>query len=146
MVLFRNATAADFDLTLQIKKTSIKPCIDQIWGWDDSVQLEFHTKDFDPEKIKILIDEQNAAIGLLVTKEDDTRIYLQSLLICDHTQGKGIGTAVLYELIQQAKLRSKLIELQVFKVNKRAKALYERLGFCTTGETAFHYQMSFDNV
>jgi len=141
----RNATDADFDLTFQIKKTSIKPYIEKIWGWEDAVQIEFHIKDFKPEKIKILLDENNDAIGLLITTEDDTHIYIQSLLLCENAQGKGIGTEILHELIKQAKSKSKQIELQVFKVNKRAKALYERLGFSTTGQTAFHYRMSIAN-
>jgi len=51
MINFRNATNADFNLAFQIKKTSIKPCIEKIWGWDDGVQLDFHTKDFKPRKL-----------------------------------------------------------------------------------------------
>ncbi|MCX2585608.1 GNAT family N-acetyltransferase [Pedobacter sp. MR22-3] len=141
MINFRNATNADFNLAFQIKKTSIKPCIEKIWGWDDGVQLDFHTKDFNPEKTKIIMDESNEAIGLMVTTEDDTHIYLQSLLLCQNAQGKGLGTEILLELIGQARSRSKQIKLQVFKVNTRAKALYERLGFSTTGQTAFHHQM-----
>ena len=142
MIRFRNATDADFDLIFQIKRKSIKPYIEKIWGWDDAVQLEFHNEDFKSEKIKIIIDESNDAIGLIIAIENKTHIYLQSLLLCDNVQGKGIGTEILHHLIKQAKSKSKQIKLQVFKVNKRAKALYERLGFSTTGQTEFHYQMS----
>ncbi|MGQ7856674.1 GNAT family N-acetyltransferase [Pedobacter sp. WC2501] len=142
MIRFRNATDADFDLTFQIKRKSIKPYIEKIWGWDDAVQLEFHIEDFKSEKIKIIMDESDDAIGLIITTENKTHIYLKSLLLCDNVQGKGIGTEILRDLIKQAKSKSKQIELQVFKVNKRAKALYERLGFSTTGETELHYQMS----
>lgn len=142
MIRFRNATDADFDLIFQIKRKSIKPYIEKIWGWDDAVQLEFHIKDFKSEKIKIIMDESNDAIGLIIAIENKTHIYLQSLLLCDNVQGKGIGTEILHDLIKQAKSKSKQIELQVFKVNKRAKALYKRLGFSTTGQTEFHYQMS----
>ncbi|MFF5380298.1 GNAT family N-acetyltransferase [Pedobacter suwonensis] len=141
MIHFRNATNADFNLAFQIKKTSIKPYIAQIWGWDDDVQLEFHIKDFNPEKTKIFFDESNEAVGLMVTSEDDTNIYLQSLLLRQNAQGKGLGTKILRELIEQARSRSKQIKLQVFKVNNRAKALYERLGFITIGQTVFHDEM-----
>jgi ribosomal protein S18 acetylase RimI-like enzyme len=33
------------------------------------------------------------------------------------------------------------VELGVFKINDRARALYERLGFITTGETGTHFEM-----
>ncbi len=57
-------------------------------------------------------------------------------------QGGDIGTAVISRLIDQASTNKRL-ELQVLKVNARAKKLYERLGFKTTGEKELHYQMVF---
>jgi len=145
MIRVRNATDADFDLTFEIKKTSIKPYIEKIWGREDAVQLEFHVKDFSPKKTKILVDENNDAFGFFVTTEDDRQIYLDNLLLGNNAQGQGIGTEMLHELIMQAKSRSKQIKLQVFKVNTRARALYKRLGFNTTRQTESHYQMSIEN-
>jgi ribosomal protein S18 acetylase RimI-like enzyme len=128
MIAFRNATTADFDLTYQIKKASIKPYIEQIWGWDEDVQLNYHVQDFKPDLIKILINKDGLDIGLLCVMESDTSLHIQNFLLCDSAQGNGIGTAVLSNLIEQAKSLNKGIGLQVFKVNERAKAFYERLG------------------
>ncbi len=142
MLRCRNATDADFDLIFQIKKSSIKPHIEKIWGWDDAVQLNFHAKDFNPEITKILTDDSGTAVGLLIVTEDDKSIYLQNLLVCNTAQGKGAGTQILNDLIAQAKLKSKPIRLQVFKINIRAMALYQRLGFTVTGQTEHHYKMA----
>ena len=144
MIQFRNATEADFDLTFQIKETSIKPYIEHIWGWDEEVQLDFHAKDFKPEQVQILIDEHGCDIGLLVVTEDDSSICVKSILLCNHAQGKGIGTVVLSGLIEQARSKAKPIELQVFKVNERARALYEKLGFGIVGQTKHHFQMTIE--
>jgi RimJ/RimL family protein N-acetyltransferase len=142
MILFRNATDADFDLTYQIKKTSLKPYIEKIWGWNEEVQLDFHIKDFKPEEIKILQDEDGDDIGLLITSEDNISLCIKSILLTNNAQGNGVGTAVLADLIEQARSGNKRIELQVFKVNERAQKLYERLGFRVVGETELHYQMA----
>src|SRR5476649_1134736 len=107
MILSRNATDDDFELTYQIKKTSIKPYIEKIWGWNEEVQLDIHVKDFKPEGTKILQDEDGNDIGLLSTSEDDTSLYINSILLINTAQGNGIGTAVLSDLIEQAKSGNK---------------------------------------
>jgi GNAT superfamily N-acetyltransferase len=141
MISFRDATQADFQLTYQIKKSSIKPYIEKIWGWNDEIQLNFHRKDFKPEQVKIIQNEHRDEIGLLSLTEDSTCLYIKSILICDFAQKKGIGTTILSDLIEKARSTNKRVELQVFKVNEEAKKLYENLGFKTIGQTDLHYQM-----
>jgi len=144
MIIFRDATQDDLLLTYQIKKLSIRPYVEKIWGWNEGDQLSFHEKSFKPAEIRIIQNEQRESVGLLDSIEDDTRIYIKGLLICDFAQGKGIGTAILSELIGNARSTNKRIELQVFIVNERAKKLYESLGFRTIGQTDLHYQMAID--
>ena len=54
-------------------------------------------------------------------------------------QNKGIGTAILKEIIFENK--GKNIKLQVFKINERAIKLYEKMGFEKTDENKTHYIM-----
>ena len=55
-------------------------------------------------------------------------------------QGKGVGRALLEEIIAGAELAGVEIKLSVLKSNP-AKRLYERLGFETIGEDAHEYLM-----
>lgn len=146
MIYFRDATQADFQLIYEIKKSSLKPYIEKIWGWNDEVQLNIHIRDFKPEQVKIIQNEFHDEIGLLNFTEDSGCIYIKNILICDFAQGKGIGTSVLTDLIERAASTNRKVELQVFKVNERAKKLYEGLGFITIGQTDLHYQMVLDST
>ena len=61
-----------------------------------------------------------------------------NICIIPEYQGKGIGTKLLKDKLEENKDRN--IEIQYFKQNP-VGALYERLGFVPNGETQFHYQM-----
>lgn len=144
MIQYRKATDKDFELALQIKSRSIKIYIDKIWGWDDTVQLEYHRNDFNPATLQIILDNHGHEIGLLDVREDDGLIYIKSILIDHSAQGKGIGTQILTKIIQQSAQSNKKIELQVYKINEKARKLYERLGFKIIGQTELHYQMAYN--
>lgn len=141
MIRFRNATGDDLELTYQIKLASLKPQVEQIWGWNEDFQRDFHRKDFDPRQIQIILDQEGNCLGLLSSTEDPGSIYIKSILICDFAQDKGIGTRIILDMIEKARLAGKQTKLQVFKNNERAKKLYEKLGFSISGETQQHYQM-----
>jgi ribosomal protein S18 acetylase RimI-like enzyme len=140
-IKYRKATGRDFEVTFQIKVHSIKPYIEKIWGWEDKAQLEYHIKDFEQNHIQIILDDDSNELGLLTITEDSRSINLKSILIHSDVQRTGIGTKIIKDIIQRARSTNKSIELQVFKINGRAKNLYERLGFVVTGQTEFHYQM-----
>ena len=139
---YRQATLSDFELTFHIKSGSIKPYVEAIWGWDEQVQLSFHTREFDPKTTQIILDD-NRVIGLLSTTENADSIYVKSILVHHSAQKNGVGTAIMTDIIQRAQVAGKRVELQVYKVNQRAKKFYERLGFGVTGQTDLHYQMAY---
>ncbi len=142
MISYRQADENDFDLTLSIKSLSLRQYIEQIWGWDANVQLEYHRKHFKPEQIKIILSN-NKEVGLVDLEETNDRFFLVNILIEQAFQGQGIGRKVIEDVIRKAIKKNKKIELQVFKINARAKKLYVELGFVVTGETDLHYQMSY---
>lgn len=141
MISFRNAGAADFDLIFEIKKHSIKPYVEKIWGWDEGVQLNHHTRDFAPDHIRVILNDDRE-IGILDVVETADSICINSILIHETAQGNGVGTQIVSGIIQQANQRNKAVQLQVFKINHRAKKLYEKLGFVICGQTDIHYQMT----
>lgn len=145
MINYRQAEPFDVELTFTIKKRASQALVAQIWGWDDAFQLAYHQKQFEPSKMQ-LICMDNLEIGLIVVSEKENQLFLENLLIDPTFQGMGIGTEVLTALITKAKQANKGIELQVLKINERAKKLYESLNFVVFNETELHYQMRYTGL
>lgn len=61
-----------------------------------------------------------------------------NICIIPKYQGRGIGTSILSNILEENKDRN--IEIQYFKQNPVGK-LYRKLGFVPYNETEFHYQM-----
>lgn len=55
-------------------------------------------------------------------------------------QRRGIGAAILRDVIAEARAGGHAVALRVLKVNP-ARRLYERLGFAVVGESDTHYLM-----
>lgn len=142
MVDYRQAADSDFDLTYAIKENSTKNLIDSIWGWNNEFQLDYHKKQFIPGKIKIIISNNNE-VGFVTAYDSGNTIFIENILIDTRFQGKGIGTKVLTDIIAKAIQQNKNIELQVLKINERAKKLYERLNFGVFEQTDLHYKMRY---
>ncbi|MFT3947844.1 MAG: GNAT family N-acetyltransferase [Agriterribacter sp.] len=135
---YRKATDNDVTLTYSIKQSSIKHLVEKIWGWDNNFQIDYHRKSFVPNKTQIII-YGSSEVGFFVVNEYPGKVFIENILIDPAFQGKGIGTKVLTDIMTGA--ANKKVELQVFKINNRAKQLYDRLGFETYEQTNLHYKM-----
>ncbi len=71
--------------------------------------------------------------------KDDKTYEIGNVCVKPEYQNKGIGTAVLNEIIFEHKGQD--IKLQVFKINENAIRLYKKLGFEKVEETKTHYIM-----
>jgi ribosomal protein S18 acetylase RimI-like enzyme len=78
--------------------------------------------------------------GYYACRETGGALALNELVILPEFQGRGIGSSLLQEIIEDANNRGMPVRLQVLKAN-RALKLYERLGFVKNGETETHFQM-----
>jgi ribosomal protein S18 acetylase RimI-like enzyme len=121
----------DSELIFDIKKRSIRPYVEKMFGWDEEWQRQFVYKNYRPENIEFIIAEDHC-IGILEVVEDDSEIFLKNILIVDEYQGKGIGASILEGLIEKAEALHKPIRLEVLAVNERAEAFYKRQGFEVT--------------
>ena len=68
-------------------------------------------------------------------------VKLHQMFILPEYQGRGIGAALMMLIIKDAAAPKLPIRLQVLKINRRALAFYQRLGFKPTGETDTHILM-----
>jgi ribosomal protein S18 acetylase RimI-like enzyme/8-oxo-dGTP pyrophosphatase MutT (NUDIX family) len=133
----RPATAADYTFLYNLKVACLKAYVAATWGWNEAFQQAHFAAQFDPHQSQIItVDGQDA--GQLQVEYRPDVIFLAGLYILPGYQGRGLGTAVIRDLLTEAGRRP--VALQVLKVNPAGR-LYQRLGFRVTGETDTHYQM-----
>ena len=101
--------------------------ITAIWGWDEPVQRTLHVRAFNPHRWQIITAGQ-ADVGMLDVDYRPGEIYLARIEIYPGHQGLGIGTRIISALLDEAQRKGQDLVLDVLTVNRRAQALYQRLG------------------
>ena len=136
----RKVTESDYEFVYQIKKEVYQSYVAINFGnWDETQQRKSF-KDFIEacKEEAYIISFDSVDIGFYNCKAGDTTYEIGNICIIPCYQNKGIGTALLTDILKQN--ADKEIHLQYFKQNPVGK-LYERLGFKLSGETKYHYQM-----
>lgn len=137
---FRKAQATDSEFVFTVKKAAFREYVEQIWGWDDTYQRELYNRRFASQDIRI-IQFHGTDVGFLSTWNTPDTFKVDQLYILPDYQGKGIGAACMRHIIDDASLEQKPVTLQVLKINPRATAFYQRLGFKIVDENSTHFQM-----
>ena len=130
-----------YNFVYEVKKEAYKKYVEEDFGeWDEEVQREYFDKFINVVKENAYIIEfENKHIGFYNGEVLENGDYeIGNICIIPEYQGKGIGTKILKDIINQNKERN--IKLQYFKQNLVGN-LYERLGFVLVGESEYHYQM-----
>jgi ribosomal protein S18 acetylase RimI-like enzyme len=133
-VALRPARPADSEFCYQLHKAAMGEYISALWGWDEQVQRGYQDRAFNPGRWQI-ITAGGADVGLVDVERRPDEIFLARIEILPAYQGRGIGTRLLRALIGEARRAGQTLVLEVFALNRRARALYQRLGL---RETAVH--------
>ena len=136
----RKAQTIDSEFVFTVKKAAFREYVEQVWGWDDTYQRDLHNRRFASQDIRI-IQFCGTDVGFLSTSNASDTLNVDQLYILPEYQGKGIGAVCMEGIIDDANLEQKPVTLQVLKINTRATAFYERLGFTIVAENATHFQM-----
>ena len=137
----RTATANDFEFLYELKRGAYRDHVIATYGaWDDHWQRDRLASRFDPAAVQIVV-VGGRAVGELVVEWDEDPVFLAAIELLPDMRCRGIGTAILRDVLDRAGGMGKGVRLQVFKVNDRATRLYERLGFGTTGSSETHTMM-----
>ncbi|HVX49314.1 MAG TPA: GNAT family N-acetyltransferase [Chitinophagaceae bacterium] len=124
----RPATGADSDFFYMVKKTVLRKYIEEIWGWDEDFQRDYHAQNYNAAVTYIVISGDDA-IGTIEVKEGETEIFISGLYLLPACQGKGVGSGIINTYIQKAFTNNKRVALEVLKLNTGAQKLYKRFGF-----------------
>ncbi|GIK36963.1 MAG: hypothetical protein BroJett011_07960 [Chloroflexota bacterium] len=140
----RPAMESDYEFLYQLHAATIRPVVEATWGWDEAFQAEYFRTHWDATRRQI-VQGNGVDIGTITLEQHQTAIFLALVEIHPDYQGRGIGTALIRDVVAAAHRRGLRVELQVLKANVRARRLYEQLGFQITEERAERYVMTAPN-
>ena len=139
----RPATAADHDFVKRLLLTTSRAYVEQTWGWNDEIQQlvnEDFERWFNPPASGQIVQVGGQDIGYLKVADHEDGVLLDMVLLDPTYQNRGLGTALISPIVEDAHARGEAVVLQVLKVNP-SKRLYQRLGFVVTEELPNHYLM-----
>lgn len=134
-------TNEDYEFVYEVKKNAYKKYVEMNWEtWNEEVQRELYKKFIETYKNNIYVINLNGQkIGFYQGETLENGAYdIGNICIIPEYQGKGLGTQILKDTLEQNKEQN--IHIQYFKQNPVGN-LYTRLGFVPNGETNYHYQM-----
>jgi ribosomal protein S18 acetylase RimI-like enzyme len=140
MYQLRPATQADYAFLYNLHRETIRPSVEATWGWDEAWQQAYFAQKFDPRKRQVIVFEGHD-VGVVTIEEGESEIYLALIEVATAFQGRGIGTAVIQDILHHARQQNLPVALHVLKTNDAAKRLYERLGFAVTAVEDLKYKM-----
>ncbi len=131
------ATDDDFELLYQIKAHSIKPYVEQVWGWEEAFQKDFLRKETPTEQVKLILTKEDKVAGFVQLTENEHDIFIGSLFLTSQFQSHGLGRTILEDTFATGKD----VCLEVLKINTRAIQFYKKAGMQIEGEDELKYKM-----
>lgn len=120
------------------------------FGWNEVQKQAFVTIQFNaqqrwyetayPEAEWRIITLQRQPVGRMIVHRGADAAVLVDIALLPENRGRGLGTALLRELLDQCRKDHLGLRLQVLKTNP-AQRLYARLGFSIVSEDALYLQM-----
>ena len=135
----RPATDEDFRFAWSLYRELIKAPTVELLEWNELGQKSVVEEALAHDGAFIIVTGGSNA-GWLQACDTPTGIYLAQLYILPSLQSRGIGTAIVRQLIDRARQEGKTLTLDVMK-NNSAQLFYKRLGFCVVGTSKYKFKM-----
>lgn len=94
-----------------------------------------HYRAYDDASFSV-IEVDGAPAGRLYVARWPAEIRIMEIALLEPFRGRGVGTALLRSLIEEADASARALSIHV-EVDNPARSLYERLGFAPAAEQAF---------
>jgi ribosomal protein S18 acetylase RimI-like enzyme len=108
----------------------------QFGAWKLAAQDAYFQDGWDAAPHEI-VECDGLPVGYVCVEDRPDLVYLRELVLLPEFHNRGIGTAVLRQVLSRAEGRGVPVQLQTLHAN-RAAALYRRLGFYEIGRTETH--------
>lgn len=109
-----------------------EPMRSHLLGVQYAGRRQSHRMNF-PAAASHVIEANGADAGWVVVNTTPDEVRVVEIMVLPALHGRGIGTAVLREILAAAAVSGKPVRLNVYITNHAAIRLYERLGFRRTG-------------
>jgi ribosomal protein S18 acetylase RimI-like enzyme len=137
-IAFRPASAQDFDYCAKVYFAAMAATIATL-----GIDIDKHAASFRERwvagEVRIIVGA-GADIGWLQAAPEGDALFLKQLFVDTPLRRRGIGTAVVRRLMDEARRAGRSMTLGVVKTNP-ALRLYERLGFRTTHQDERKFYM-----
>lgn len=140
----RKASPNDSEFAYCVKRAAFKEYVEKVWGWDEDEQRRLHEQRFQAQDFRV-INLAGTDVGIMAVVVTPDCVKVNQLFLLPENQGKGIGSRCMSLIMEEARQLGLPVRLRVMKVNPRARAFYQRLGFMRTGETDTHDLMEWSS-
>jgi ribosomal protein S18 acetylase RimI-like enzyme len=134
------ATPADLDWLFALHEAALGAYVAALWGWDEAWQRRHFGERLELANTRLILVGGERAGRLTLTERED-HIFLDYLALLPAQQNRGVGTAVLRDVLEAARAEGKPVKLSVLRPNPAIR-LYERLGFVVTAADAQRIHMA----
>ena len=139
----RDASPADETWLEDLRRRAYADLFEATWGgWDEARHARHFAESVKRGHISI-IEADGARVGMIQKIVDGGSVEIAEIQVDPSRQGRGLGTAVLMDVISEAKAQGREVRLRVGVENRRATELYERLGFVSEGQADTHRHMRY---
>ena len=136
----RKAGPDDSEFAYCTRRAAFKEYIEKVEAWDEDEQRRLHERRFAAQDFRVINLAGTDAWIMGVVKAPDCVKVNQLFLLPAH-QCKGVGRRCMLLIMEEARQLGVPVRLHVMKVNPRALAFFQRLGFVRIDETDTHHLM-----
>ena len=111
----RPASEADRHFLYELHCTTMRDVIEKTWGWDGAWQGADFDRRF-AESIVSIIEVEGRAAGSVWLERKPDCLYIHELQVLPEWQGRGLGTAVLQQVIAQGASRELPVTLPFIRM------------------------------
>ncbi|WP_405767738.1 GNAT family N-acetyltransferase [Streptomyces sp. NBC_00080] len=130
----RPATADDVEAVAEVRAVAMRADLERLGRYDEHRVRQRLRDGFIPAHTRI-IEVNGALAGCVALRPAVDAHWLEHFYLAPHAQGRGIGTAVLRELVETADRSALRLRVDVLQ-GSPARRLYERHGFTLEEEDA----------
>jgi GNAT superfamily N-acetyltransferase len=126
-VTFEPAVAADAEALVALRIAAMRESLERIGRFDPQRARDRFLSGFDPAQTRHVLAD-GVRIGLVVVRSRDDGLLLDHLYLAPHAQGRGIGAAVLSDVLARADASRLPVRVSALR-GSDANRFYQRHGF-----------------